>query len=87
MSYSKIKVDKEHCINSEFLYYGKRLKACIKKYKYNHYTVECYTHNKEIVKQKQFFNFSLKENDYKELLELYQKAHEYAENYLYSCKY
>lgn len=74
-------------MNCEYFYYGKRLKAMIKIHNRYSYEVICYTHKKEVVKNKLFFDTRLKETDHAKCLKLYQKATGYAQNYLNTCKY
>ena len=82
-------MNKKHSISYEPFYYGNRLKAYIKIITNNEdntrmYIAQLFTHNKELVKQKEFFNFNA---DYKEQNELYNKCHDYVMNYLNTCKY
>ena len=83
--------DKRYFITLEPFYYGKRLKAYIKVIKDTKdnntiYTAILYGYNKEVIKQKTFFNISLSGN-YIEQNKLYNKCHEYVMQYLNTCKY
>ena len=72
-------------------FYGKRLKALIvvgydkEKRTTEFYRVECYHKRHEILKEKTFNTKGLNDTD---TLKQYQKAYEYAKNYLNNeCKY
>lgn len=84
-----IVIDSKH-VCRECFYYGKRLKATIT---YNKditpyaYVVKLYTHNNEIVGTKIFFDNRIAKDDYIGQNAVYQKAVEFAREYLNTCKY
>ena len=83
-------MQKTYLISIEPYYYGKRLKAEIKtitniKDNTRTYTAYLYTHGKELIKTKTFFNYS-----YTNLIEQnkeYIKAYNFVQEYLNTCKY
>lgn len=77
------KIMKVECV--EPFYYGKRLKAQIICYNVDGvkmYKVILYKHKMEVYKQKTFFDFRIKSDEYIKQNELYTKAYNYAMDYL-----
>jgi hypothetical protein len=82
-------MDNTHFITIEPFYYGNRLKGLIKviENRQDHdrmYIGQLFTHGKQLVGQKVFFKIGA---DYTEQNDLYNKCHDYVQNYLNTCKY
>lgn len=80
---------KKYSITTKPFYYGKRLKAYIKiitnlEDNTKIYIAQLFTHNKEMIKQKTFFNVNA---NHKEQTKQYIKCHDFVLNYLNTCKY
>ena len=76
------KIGKMRSDKAELFLYGKRLKASISYYENEKaFLVRLYTYGEKVLESKLFFD------DNKTRLENYQKANNYAREYLQKCKY